>query len=65
MIKIANAWGNDELWNENFDYVYKITLKNLLRDDCNKFIQDYEYKGHRLKALAAYNLESRDEDKAN
>ena len=36
---IAYQWANDKLWHDKFDFVYKISFKQLLRKDCKDFIK--------------------------
>ena len=62
MLFIANKWGKGELWEDRFDYVYKLTLKQLLRERCIKFINQYKHK--KLEAFIAYNLANGYEKKA-
>ncbi len=52
---IANRWGNDNLWNNKFDYVYKVSLKQLLTERCKIFIASHKPES-RLEAFIAYNL---------
>ena len=43
MQKIAYEWGmgNKDFWSDRFDYVYKISLKQLLRENCKKFLERF------------------------
>lgn len=50
---IAYKWSKGELWEDKFDYVYRIPLKELLRTNWDKY---YEKKSDELKNLAHYHL---------
>eukprot|EP01059_Diplonema_ambulator_P000974 TRINITY_DN1074_c0_g1_i5.p1 TRINITY_DN1074_c0_g1~~TRINITY_DN1074_c0_g1_i5.p1 ORF type:complete len:223 (+),score=84.61 TRINITY_DN1074_c0_g1_i5:38-670(+) len=59
---IAHNWGCDKLWTEKFDYVYKVSFKTYLLDDCCNFINVVSQSrleggaGTRLKAFIVYCL---------
>ena len=57
---MAYKWGNGEIWNDKFDYVYRITLKTLL-DEC--WLDDYQDRNNLLKCLAHYHLTSSSSEK--
>jgi len=67
---VAHQWGSDKLWNDKFDSVYKITFKQLLLSDCNRFVNTYEKKQNyednaALKAFIAFNIEDGDRREAS
>jgi predicted NACHT family NTPase len=58
---IANKWGNDNLWQDKFDYVYKISFKQLLLEDCKDFVKTFvkdEPNDPILQAFIAYNIKN-------
>ena len=61
---ISYEWANERLWHKKFDHVYKVTFKQLLRDNCKDFVKSPAYKGKELEAFIAYNLANGDEDYA-
>lgn len=62
---IAHDWGNNNLWKDKFDFVYKITLKQYLRKECKDFIKKEKYDDKEFEAFIAYNLTNGDETNAD
>ena len=59
---IAYRWADNDLWQDKFEYVYKLSLKQLLTRSCRNFISTKD--GSWLEAFISYNLANGDLVKA-
>ena len=53
---MAYKWSMNELWNNKFDYVYRVSLKTLLSDDWKSDYEKKELRDSKLKCLVHYSL---------
>ena len=55
---IGYRWGSEQLWNDKFDFVYRVRLKTLLNNQWTKYYSIEEQREDLLKCLAHHNLMS-------
>lgn len=56
---LSYKWGKGQLWNDKFDYVFRIRLKELLNENWSREYEPYELRQDKLACFIHYCLDSK------